>query len=136
MAPCDDVSIPNTSTLARGVRAPEWITVEDGKERLNSATFLDGMTNETSCFVLEEVGGIAGFCREILPRLEAELGRNLRFATIAVDSVRSVGLWLYRRPEEFGGNPAHVVVCASENMSKSQYKKKTRELAVLATLHP
>ena len=136
MASCDDLSIPNTSTLARGVRVPEWITVEDGKERLNSATFLDGITNETSCFLLEEVGEVAGFCEHILPIIENKLGRKLRFATISVGTVRSTGLWLNRRPEELFGNSAHVVICAPNAISKSQYKKKTRELAGLAMLHP
>lgn len=136
MAPWDDVSIPNDSTLARGVRTPEWMTVENGKERLNSACFLDGVNYETSCFVLEEVGGIDGFCADILPTLEAKLGNKLRFATITVNTVRSTGLWVYRKPEEFDGNSAHVVVCASRDMSKSQYKKMVRELAGLATLQP
>ena len=136
MAPHDDASIANTLTLARAVRVPEWITVEDGRERLTSACFLDGINFETSCFILEEVGGIDGFRTLILPNLEQKLGAELRFATIAVASVRSTGLWIYRKPEEFDGNAAHVVVCASGDMSRPQYKKRTRELAGLAVLHP
>jgi len=135
MAPHDDASILSTLTLARAVRVPEWITVENGKERLTSACFLDGINYETSCFILEEVGGVDGFRTLILPCLEAKLGSKLHFATIAVASVRSTGLWVYRKPHEFDGNPAHVVICASSNMSKTQYKKKTRELAGMATLY-
>ena len=136
MAPHDDPSILSTSSLVRAVRIPEWITVEDGVERLTSACFLDGINYETSCFVLDDVGGLHGFSMEILPVLVAKLSSKLRCATISVDVVRAKGLWLYRKPEEFDGNSAHVVICGPPSMSKSQYKKKTRELAAEATLHP
>jgi hypothetical protein len=132
----DDLSIPNTSTLARGVRVPDWIAVEDGRERLNTATFLGGANMEASCFVLEEVGGIKGFCEFILPKLEAELRMKLRFATIPASAVRSLELWLSRRPREFENNPAHVVVCAPSGLSKNQYTKRVRKLAAMATLYP
>ncbi len=136
MAPHDDPSIRNTSSLARAVRVPEWTTIENGEERLTSACFLDGISFETSCFILDEVGGLDGFSKEILPVLVAKLGSKLRCATISVDVVRAKGLWLYRKPEEFDGNSAHVVICGPAGMSKSQYKKKTRELAAVATLYP
>jgi len=108
--------------------------LEDGKERWTSATFKDGRF-EASCFLLEEVGGIDGFRQSILPDLAGESTVALRIATISVKSVRAAGLWLYQKPEEYKGNPAHIVICRSEGMSASKYAKNAGRLKDDATLH-
>ena len=124
----DDDGIPPEATLIRAV-LPDWITSEDGTERLNSKTFRDGLL-EASCFISEEVGGIEGFRRTILPRLEEELGREiLDVAIVSARDVRAHELWIYRKPEEFFGNAAHVVICPPAGVSKSQYAKRTGRLA-------
>lgn len=127
----DDGGIPDNAILIRAVD-PGWIRSENGVERLTSATFLSGQL-ETSCFVSEEVGGIEGFCSDILPHLSTLLGKQLQVATIPVSLVRSSGLWVYRKPKEFYDNPAHVVICPPDGMSKSQYKKRSEALAPAAT---
>ncbi len=127
----DDAGIPDGAVLIRAIH-PDWIIEESGTERLSSATFRDGQ-QEASCFIADEVGGIAGFCENILPRLSQEFGAELQVATVPVHHVRSSGLWIYRRPEEFDGNAAHVVICPSDEMSKSQYAKRAGGLAPLAT---
>ncbi len=95
----DDAGIPDGAVLIRAIH-PDWIIEESGTERLSSATFRDGQ-QEASCFIADEVGGIAGFCENILPRLSQEFGAELQVATVPVHHVRSSGLWIYRRPEEF-----------------------------------
>lgn len=127
----DDAGISNDSILIRAVD-PDWIRAENGIERLTSATFLSGQL-EASCFVADEIGGVEGFCRDILPELSRLLGKELQIATIPMSIVRASGLWVYRKPEEFAGNPAHVVICPPDGMSKSQYKKRAESLAPSAT---
>ena len=63
----DDKTVPDNITLIRAVRS-DWILVEEGRERLTSAAFKDGQL-EASCFIAEEVGGVEGFKRNILPSL-------------------------------------------------------------------
>jgi hypothetical protein len=133
----DDETIVPKWTLARGIRV-DWIEVdESGKEIIQSRAF-DESNQEVSCFIVEEVGGIEGFRRGILPIIEQELGARLRFSTIGVELVRSSGLWIYRKPEEFFGNPAHVVICPSQiaNVTRSQFKNKARTLTKSAVLQP
>jgi len=134
MPPHDDLGIPNNGVLIRAVQA-DWILRDATVERITSATFVAGQM-ETSCFLADEVGGVNGFQQDILPLLEQELGKSLRIATVPVSDVRARGLWVYRKPEEFRGNPAHVVIAAPEGMSKSQYKKAARSLAGDAQLQP
>jgi hypothetical protein len=122
----DDKTILDNATLIRAV-LPEWILTEEGQERLTSATFKDGHL-EASCFIAEQVGGLEGFERDILPVLEEELGLTLRIATVAASDVRKAGLWIYRKPEEFHDDPAHVVVCPSDGMSKSRYGRQAGNL--------
>ena len=130
----DDTILPNW-TLARGVRT-DWFDVDDsGKEIVQSRAF-DDCNQEVSCFILEEVGGIEGFRNNILPIIERELGSSLRFATVEVRIVRANDFWIYRKPEEFHNNSAHVVLCPTqaENILKKQFKKQAREVAKLALL--
>jgi hypothetical protein len=132
----DDETILPSWTLARGVRS-DWLGInEDGKETVQSWAF-DDSAQEVSCFILEEVGGVEGFRQDILPIIENELGNRLRFASINVEFVRSTGLWIYRKPEEFHGNSAHVVLCPAqiENIPRKQFKKLAREIASHAVLH-
>jgi hypothetical protein len=128
----DDLGIPPNAILIRAVQ-PDWVREENGTERLTSATFSDGQL-EASCFIAEEVGGIESYRREILPELSELLRTPLGVATVAVERVRSSGLWIYRKPEEFKNDPAHVVICPPDGMSKKQYKKRTGALAPDATL--
>lgn len=128
----DDSGIPGECVLIRAVD-PEWIFPDQNGERLTSATFLDGH-QEASCFIADEIGGIEGFLRDILPILSQDLEKILRAATVTANQVRAHQLWIYRKPEEFRGNPAHVVVCSSDGMSKSQYKKAARRLSEDAVL--
>lgn len=128
----DDQTVLNHFTLIRAIR-PDWILTENGEERLTSAAFKDGC-QEASCFIAEEVGGLEGFDRYIKPLLEEEFGFAPRIATIAVGGVRESDLWVYRKPEEFHGNAAHVVICPSANMSKSRYARQAGSLKDHATL--
>jgi hypothetical protein len=130
----DDKTVENHVTLIRAIR-PDWTTVEDGHERLTSAAFKDG-TQEASCFISEEVGGLEGFERDILPILQQEWGFTPRMATIVVSAIREHELWVYRKPEEFHDNPAHVVICPSEGMSRSRYSRETGRLKDSADLQP
>lgn len=130
----DDNAISDATVLIRAVDW-DWVVSENGQERLSSGTFLDG-SEEASCFLAAEVGGVDGFVRNILPDLEQQLGKTLRYATIPAAEVRIRNLWIYRKPEEYKNNPAHVVVCSSDGMSRSQYKKAARKLADSAVLHP
>jgi hypothetical protein len=133
----DDKTVLANFTLIRALR-PDWVVTEDGRERLTSATFKDGQL-EASCFIAEEVGGLEGFQESILPRLEQEFGFKPRFATIDAASVRSAELWIYRKPEEFNGNAAHVVICPSNGMSRSKYSKQTgglKDRAILQDAKP
>lgn len=129
----DDPGIPADSVLIRAVLDPEWVVTEESGERVSSASFVDG-NQEASCFIADEVGGVEGFASDILPELSKELGRRLRITTIRASAARSRGLWIYRKPEEYKGNRAHVVICASDSMSKSQYKKAAGRLAEDAKL--
>jgi hypothetical protein len=122
----DDETIPNHVTLIRALR-PDWVVKEEDRERLSSAAFKDGRL-EASCFIAEEVGGLDGFKENVSPELEREFGFTPRLATIEVASVRSAELWIYRKPEEFHNNPAHVVICPSGNMSKSKYGRQAGSL--------
>lgn len=125
----DDTGIPGDAVLIRAVQ-PDWIEAET--ERLKSPTFLDG-EQEASCFVSHEVGGTPGFCENILPVLSRLLGFDIRtLALISVFDVRRAGLWIYRKPEEFHDNAAHVVICPPDGISKSQYVKRAKALAPLA----
>jgi hypothetical protein len=128
----DDPGIPPNAILIRAIR-PDWIREENGTVRLTSATFSDGQL-EASCFIADEVGGIERYQREILPELSELLGTPLGVATVAVERVRASGLWIYRKPEEYKNDPAHVVICPPEGMSKKQYKNRTGALAPDATL--
>ena len=128
----DDPGIPPNAILIRAVR-PDWVREESGIERLTSATFLDGHL-EASCFIADEIGGIDSFRNEILPELSALLSTTLGVATITVERVRASGLWVFRKPEEFKNDPAHVVICPPDEMSKSQYRKRAGALVSDADL--
>jgi len=133
----DDETILPSWTLIRGIRS-DWIETDPGgKETIQSRAF-DESNQETSCFILEETNGTEGFRNDILPLIETELGAKLRFAIIPVEFVRSCGFWIYRKPEEFHGNSAHVVICPqqSANISRNQFKRHARELAKNAELQP
>jgi hypothetical protein len=133
----DDESILPVWTLARGVRV-DWLESDySGNETIQSRAF-DESNQEVSCFILDEIGGHEGFRANVLPIIESEIGRKLRFATIDVGFVRSCGFWIYRKAEEFHDNPAHVVICPGkiENISRNQFKKQARELAKHAVLQP
>lgn len=128
----DDTGIPDNAVLIRAVQ-PDWIEVESGIESLKWPTFLDG-EQEASCFISEEVGGIQSFCEDILPDLSRLLGVDIQaVAQISLLTVRRAGLWVYRKPEEFYDNPAHVVICPPDGISKKQYSKRAKSLAPLAT---
>ncbi len=60
----------------------------------------------------------------------------MRVAVLSVSAVRENGLWVYRKPEEYKDNEAHVVICPSNAMSRSQYKKAASKLAKHAQLLP
>ena len=109
--------------------------IEENVERLVSGTFVDSQF-EASCFIAEEVGGIEGFIQNILPELSKELGSAFRTAILPASAARSQGLWICRRPEEYNDNPAHVVICAADGMTKSQYRKNAGRLAGQASLLP
>jgi hypothetical protein len=128
----DDASITDEVILIRAVR-PDWVMRDGDGERIISGTFVDGSL-EASCFIAQEVGGVEAFIQNILPGLSDELGMRFRIATLTVSAARAQGLWVYRKPEEYKDNPAHVVVCAADSMSKSQYKKSAGRLAGNATL--
>ncbi len=81
MSQHDDKTVSDDVSLIRAV-LPDWIQIEDGKERLTSATFKSGQL-EASCFIQEEVGGLEGFKLNILPVLEADFGFRPRIATLA-----------------------------------------------------
>lgn len=125
----DDETVLDQLVLIRAIRQ-DWITIENNRERLTSAAFKDGSL-EASCFISEEVGGNEGFERNILPLLEEEFAR---IATIVAEAVREGGLWIYRKPEEFYGNAAHVVICPSDGMTKSRYARETGRLKDRASL--
>lgn len=133
----DDETILPEWTLARGIR-PDWLEIgENGSEVIQSRAF-DDSKQEVSCFVLEEANGLEGFRRDILPTLEEELGTKLRIGTVGVAIARAGGFWIYRKPEEFHDNPAHVVLCPQqfEDISKKQFKRQAREIARQAVTHP
>jgi hypothetical protein len=133
----DDETILPDWTLARGVRT-DWLEIdENGNEVIQSRAF-DESSQEVSCFILEEIGGPDGFRRNILPVIEKEIGTRLRLATIEVGVVRAVGFWIYRKPEEFHNNRAHVVMCPQQvnNVGRNQFKKQVREIAKQAVLRP
>jgi hypothetical protein len=123
MPPHDDKTVLDQLVLIRAIRE-DWIIIENNRERLTSAAFKAGSL-EASCFISEEVGGQEGFERAILPLLEKEF---IRIATIAAGAVREGKLWIYRKPEEFHGNSAHVVICPSDGMTKSRYARETGRL--------
>jgi hypothetical protein len=124
----DDKSVQNHATLIRAVH-PDWLQEEGGVERLTSQTFKDGSL-EASCFIAEEVGGLEGFTQDILPILAKELGfRPEHVALLTAIEARNADLWIYRKPEEFHDNPAHVVICPPDGMSKSKYGKQSGSLA-------
>ena len=60
------------------------------------------------------------------------LGIAIQAIAITESCIRAVGLWIYPKPEEFEGNPAHVVICAPDGMSKSQCKRRSGRLASVA----
>jgi hypothetical protein len=131
----DDETILPEWTLARGIRS-DWFEIdENGKESIQSRAF-DDSKQEVSCFLLEETDGEMGFRQNILPILESELGQRLRFATVAVNESRACGFWIYRKPEEFHNNSAHVVLCPQQeaDISRSQFKKRARDVAKKAIL--
>jgi hypothetical protein len=128
----DDESVSSGFTLIRALR-PDWVLLEDARERLTSAAFKDGR-QEASCFISEEVGGLQGFKRTILPELEIEFGFEPRIATIEASKIRASELWIYRKPGEFHGNPAHVVICPSSGMSNSKYSRQAGQLKDFAQL--
>lgn len=128
----DDLGIAPNAILIRAVR-PDWVREENGTERLTSATFSDGEF-EASCFIADEVGGIESYRRKILPELSELLRTRLGVATVTVERVRSSGLWIYRKPEEYKNDPAHVVICPPDEMTTKQYKKRTGALAPDAIL--
>lgn len=133
----DDETILPTWTLARGIRT-DWFEIdENGREVIQSRAF-DDSNQETSCFILEETNGIEGFRRDILPVLEEDLGTKLRIGTVAVGVARSCGFWIYRKPEEFHDNPAHVVLCPPlvGNISRAKFKNQAREVAKKAVARP
>jgi hypothetical protein len=57
---------------------------------------------------------------------------------VEVSVARGCGFWIYRKPEEFFDNPAHVVLChaQAENISRNKFKKQAREIAKVARLQP
>ena len=128
----DDKTVLDNFTLIRALW-PDWVVTEDGREQLTWATFKDGHL-EASCFIAEEVGGIEGFRAGILPILEKKWGFRPRIATIDAASVRAADLWIYRKPEEFDDNAAHVVICPSSGMSKTKYGRQAAGLKDRATL--
>ncbi len=128
----DDIEVTGHTVLLRAVH-PDWTCFEKDVERLTSATFKDGH-QEASCFIEHEVGGLTAFQTQILPQLSAEAGVTLGIAAISASIVRAAGLWIYRKPEEFENNPAHVVICPPDSMSKSKYAKSAGGLAPEATL--
>ena len=128
----DDSGISGNAILIRAIH-PDWVVTEGDGSRLSSASFVTGAL-EASCFIADEVGGIEGFIRDILPELSSELGMDFRVATLSVAAARARGLCVCRKPHEYKDNPAHVVICASDGMTKSSYKRRARELADDATL--
>jgi hypothetical protein len=128
----DDEGILGDAILIRAIR-PEWLIPDGNGVRLCTGTFVDGQL-EASCFLAEEMGGIERFLRDTLPKLSEELEVVLRAATISASLVRARGLWIFRRPEEYYNNPAHVVICAPDGISKSRYRKDAAKLADDATL--
>ncbi len=137
MGRCDDETILPKWTLARGIRS-DWLEIgENGEEVIQSWAFDDG-NQEVSCFILEETDGSEGFRRSILPLIERELGTRLRFATVEAGVARACGFWIYRKPEEFHNNSAHVVLCPpqAENISRSRFKRQAREISKKAMLQP
>jgi hypothetical protein len=133
----DDETILPEWTLGRGIR-PDWFeNDENGKEVIQSRAF-DESNQEVSCFILEETDGAEGFQRDILPIIEKELEERLRFATVGVRFARACGFWIYRKPEEFHNNRAHVVLCPqqTENISRKQFKRQAREIARKAVPYP
>lgn len=128
----DDLGISGDAVLLRAVH-PDWTCFNDDVERLTSATFRDGR-QEASCFIEKEVGGLGAFQAEILPLLSRDAGGGLGIARISASIVRAAGLWIYRKPEEFDDNPAHVVICPPDGISKSKYAKSAGSLASGATL--
>jgi hypothetical protein len=131
----DDPSIPDDAVLIRAVH-PDWLEEKDGTERITSATFLSGQA-EASCFIGSEVGELQGFRENILPELRALLKIDIQaLAVISARAVRDAGLWVYRKPEEFRGNNAHVVICPPDGMSRNQYTKRAKSLAPQAYKFP
>jgi hypothetical protein len=133
MHPHDDPSIADHHQLIRGVRVEWWIPDADSW-RLSSAVFKG---RETSCFVSEEIGGLTGFNVDIRPLLECELESRLHGAAlIAASDVRGLGFWIERRPAEFHGNSAHVVICADLATKRTQHDRAAKQLALRAEFVP
>ena len=131
----DDSSIDDQVLLIRAVRQ-DGVVTEDGVERLASSVFKES-SGAASCFIENEVSGLDGFCSQILPRIEEELSARLRgTATIQAAFVRSLGFAIERRPDEFHGNNAHVVILSPKGLPRNKLDRLMKRLSQDADYAP
>lgn len=119
----NDPSIPDEAILLR-VLLPGWTCHKNQRYRPQSLAFTDGHTYEASCFIASE--GVEAEVRRMFPQYE--------IAAVPAGVVRRSGFAIQRRPGEcegFQGDPnAHVVIGSAVSVSKKEYERCARAIAV------
>jgi hypothetical protein len=131
----DDAGITNQICVLRAL--PNWVTLDNGRERPKSEAFTDS-SFENSCFVEGEISidDIVAFLldharRQEDHRLIEQIENGLAFARISVSVIRENGFIIERRPDEAPGctNPAaHVVVGPPEEIRRKVYERAAKAI--------
>lgn len=131
----DDAGISDQTYVLRAL--PNWVTLDNGRERPKSEAFFDS-SFENSCFVEGEISidDIVAFLlaharREEDHRLIEQIEKGLAFARIPVSVIRANGFIIERRPDEAPGcaNPAaHVVVGPPAEIRRKVYERAAKAI--------
>lgn len=118
----DDPSIPGDGILHRVLNEESWAPIENGVRRVASHAFKDTHNFETSCFF----GVPLQFIRRHFP------GKLV--CSVRAGVVRNQGFIISRAPEEFEGNPAHVVLCAPGGLRRKEADRRWAKISENATI--
>lgn len=120
----DDPSVPDDGVLYRVLTEESWVVNESGTLRVASHAFKDTATFETSCFLNIDLDELRGH----FP--------HKRVCSITVSLARQQGFRVSRAPEEFEGNPSHVVLCPPGNLRRKEADRLWARLSEAARVLP